>query len=357
MSDKTPLAELHQLTQPKEFPVCYRAVSDIQAKPIHWLWKGRIARGKVSMIAGNPGLGKSQITASMAAIVTNGARWPVDHSLCEEGQVVFLSAEDDAADTIRPRLEATGAILEKVFIVDAIKDIDSEGHVIKRGFNLKTDLTRLAYLMDELNEVALLIIDPITAYLGGTDSHKNADVRALLSPLSDFASRYDVAVVCVSHLNKGGSSDALMRVSGSNAFVAAVRAAFLVADDPENDRRVFLPMKNNIGNDANGLAFDVVGETLTSGIETSKIEWHPEAITTSANEVLGSDNTSCSALDDAKEFLRDELSVGGILAKDLQKKAKEAGHGWRTIERAKNALGVKSEKGFDMQWRWKLPNE
>lgn len=357
MSDKTPLAELHQLTKPKEIPVCYRAISDIQAKPIHWLWKGRMARGKVSMIAGNPGLGKSQITASMAAIVTNGSRWPVDHSSCEQGQVVFLSAEDDAADTIRPRLEATGAILEKVFIVDAIKDFDSDGQVIKRGFNLKTDLTRLGHLMDELNEVALLIVDPITAYLGGTDSHKNADIRALLSPLGDFASKYDVAIVCVSHLNKGGGTDALMRVSGSLAFVAAARAAFLVAEDAENGRRVFLPMKNNIGNDQSGLAFDVIGDTLPNGIETSKIVWHPEPITVTAAEVLNSDGSTCSALDDAKEFLIDELSAGGVLAKDLQKKAKEAGHGWRTIERAKTALGVKSEKGFDMQWRWRLPNE
>ena len=356
MSDKTPLAELHQLTTQKEIPVCYRAISDIQAKPIHWLWKGRIARGKVSMIAGNPGLGKSQITASMAAIVTNGARWPVDHSLCEEGQVVFLSAEDDPADTIRPRLEATGAILEKVFIVDAIKDIDSEGQVIKRGFNLKTDLIRLAYLMDELNEVALLIIDPITAYLGGTDSHKNADIRALLSPLGDFASRYDVAVVCVSHLNKGGSADALMRVSGSLAFVAAARAAFLVADDPKNDRRVFLPMKNNIGNDASGLAFEVASYNLPGGIETSCIEGHNEAVDITASEVLAHDGAHNSAQEDAKDFLQDELSAGPVLAKELQEKARDVGLSWRTVERAKAALPIKSEKGFDKKWRWSLPN-
>ena len=264
-------AQIDKIMKPN-IPVAYRSVSDIQAKPIHWLWKGRIARGKVSLIAGNPGLGKSQITASMASIVSNGGKWPVDRTECKAGQVVFLSAEDDPADTIRPRLEAAGAVLNKIFIVDAIKDMNGDGEPVKRSFNLKTDLSKLGHLMDELNEVALLVIDPITAYLGGTDSHKNADIRALLSPLGDFASQYDVAVVCVSHLNKSGGADALMRVSGSLAFVAAARAAYLVAEDTENNQRVFLPMKNNIGNDGNGLAFDVVGDTLENGIETSKID-------------------------------------------------------------------------------------
>jgi RecA-family ATPase len=109
----------------------------------------------------------------------------------------------------------------------------------------------------------LIVIDPITAYLAGIDSHINADVRAVLAPLGQLAARHSVAVVCVSHLNKGGaasggSGDALLRVSGSLAFVAAPRAAFIVARDPENRaRRLFLPAKNNLGRDGTGLAFSV----------------------------------------------------------------------------------------------------
>lgn len=102
--------------------IAYRRASEIQAKPVNWLWHGRIARGKVSMLAGNPGLGKSQITASMAATVTTGGTWPVDRARCERGNVVFLSAEDDAEDTIRPRLEAAGADLARVYILDAVVD-------------------------------------------------------------------------------------------------------------------------------------------------------------------------------------------------------------------------------------------
>ena len=99
-------------------------MSDIKAAPINWLWKGRIAKGKLTIIAGNPGLGKSQLTANITAIVTNGAKWPVDGTTCTQGGVVILSAEDTPEDTIRPRLEAAGAKLENVFIIDAIEESD-----------------------------------------------------------------------------------------------------------------------------------------------------------------------------------------------------------------------------------------
>ena len=100
----------------------FRKVSDIKAKPIHWLWPGRITQGKVSMIAGNPGLGKSLVTVDMAATVSMGGLWPVDRQCCEVGNVIILSAEDDPLDTIRPRLEAAGADLSKVYILDAVLD-------------------------------------------------------------------------------------------------------------------------------------------------------------------------------------------------------------------------------------------
>lgn len=155
------------------------------------------------MLAGHPGLGKSQLTASMAAIVTTGGLWPVDKTRCERGNVVFFSAEDDAEDTIRPRLEAAGADLDRIFILDAVM----EGNGTRpRAFNLKADLPRLGQMLEYIGDVALVVIDPVTAYLGDTDSHKNADIRALLSPLGELASRHGAAVVCVSHLNKGGAA-------------------------------------------------------------------------------------------------------------------------------------------------------
>lgn len=340
----------------------FRRVSDIQARPIHWLWKGRIARGKVSMVAGNPGLGKSQVTASMAAIVSTGGSWPVDGTPCEVGNVVILSAEDDPADTLRPRLEAARADLSRVFIIDAVTDgTSADGGEIRRGFNLKSDLSRLGAMLEEIGGAALVVIDPITAYLGTADSHKNAEIRALLSPLAELAAKHGVAVVCVSHFNKNSNGEALMRVTGSLAFVAAARAAFVVARDPEHEaRRLFLPLKNNLGNDQTGLAFTVEPVQLESAqgpIETSRVLWEPGAVTTTAEEAMRPEvhGEERGELDDAKDFLRGLLADGAMPSKQIKVDAEGAGHAWRTIQRAQKALGVIPFKdGMKGGWRWRL---
>lgn len=339
-------------------PFIFRRMSDVQAKPIRWLWSGRIARGKVSMLAGHPGLGKSQLTASLAAIVTTGGTWPVDKTPCERGNVIFFSAEDDAEDTIRPRLEAAGADLGRVFILDAVVE---ETGSRPRAFNLTTDLHRLGEMLSHLGEVALVVIDPITAYLGGTDSHKNADIRALLAPLGDLAAKHGAAVVCVSHLNKGGGGEALTRVTGSLAFVAASRAAFLIVRDKEDQhRRLFLPIKNNIGNDESGLAFTVESYSLPEGIETSRVKWEDEPVTITADEAMApqGDPEERSALDDAKEFLSTLLADGPVSSKHIKGDAEGAGHSWQTIRRAQKALGIEAHKaGMKGPWLWQLPSK
>lgn len=343
--------------------ITYRRASEIQAKPIHWLWPGRIARGKVSMLAGNPGLGKSQVAASMAATVTTGGLWPVDKTRCDRGSVVILSAEDDAADTIRPRLEAVGADLSRVFILDAvIEGYQADGGVMHRAFNLVEDLARLGDLLSEIGDVALIVIDPITAYLGGADSHKNAEIRALLAPLSDLAALHGAAVVCVSHLNKGGNSDALMRVTGSLAFVAASRAAFVVAKDQDNDaRRLLLPLKNNIGNDQTGLAFSIHPAQMQSAaglIDTSYVAWEPDAVTVTADEAMAQhgDIEERDAVKDAKDFLKGLLADGPVRSKQIKQDAEGAGYSWRTIQRAQKSLGIEAIKeGMSGGWVWQLP--
>jgi|CXWL01.1.fsa_nt_gi putative DNA primase/helicase len=340
----------------------FRRVADVQAQPIRWLWPGRIAQGKVSIIAGNPGLGKSQVTVSMAATVSTGGLWPVDGKCCEVGNVIILSAEDDPSDTIRPRLEASGADLSRVFILDAVLDgpLVSGGET-PRAFNLKTDIDQLGSMLKEIGGAALVIIDPITAYLGTTDSHKNAEIRALLSPLAELAGQYGTAVVAVSHFNKNANTEALMRVTGSLAFVAAARAAYVVARDPESEaRRLFLPLKNNLGNDQSGLAFTVESVQVESAIgmiETSRVVWESSAVTVTAEEAMKPQvhDDERSDLDDAKDFLRELLTDGPIPSKQIRGDAEGAGHAWRTIQRAQKALGVVAfKKGMKEGWLWKL---
>jgi len=339
-------------------PFLFRRLSDIEAKPVRWLWPGRIARGKVSILAGHPGLGKSQLTASLAAIVTSGGIWPSDRTPCQPGNVVFFSAEDDAEDTIRLRLEAAGSVLSRVFIMDAVL---AGGH--SRSFNLSEDVSRLSRMLEHLGNVALVVIDPITAYLGNTDSHKAADVRALLAPLGEMAAKHRTAVVCVSHMSKGGSGEALMRVTGSLAFVAAARAALLIARDPcEINRRLFLPIKNNLGNDETGLAFTIEGVTITGGIETSRIVWEAGSVTVTADEAMRPQDEpeERSSLEDARVFLTNLLAVGPVSSKQIRYDAEGTGHTWATVRRAQKALGVEVYRdGFGGKgtWYWQLPSQ
>ena len=340
----------------------FRRVADVQAKPIRWLWPGRIAQGKVSIIAGNPGLGKSQVTVGMAATVSTGGLWPVDRKSCEVGNVVILSAEDDPSDTIRPRLEASGADLSRVYILDAVLDGPLVGGgETPRAFNLKTDIAQLGNMLKEIGGAALVIIDPITAYLGTTDSHKNAEIRALLSPLAEVAGQYGAAVVAVSHFNKNANTEAMMRVTGSLAFVAAARAAYVVARDPEHEaRRLLLPLKNNLGNDQTGLAFTVESAQVESSIgmiETSRVVWESSVVTVTADEAMKpqAHDDERDDLDDAKDFLCGLLAEGPVPSKQIRGDAEGAGHAWRTIQRAQKVLGIVAvKKGMKEGWVWQL---
>ena len=336
-------------------------LSEIEAKPINWLWPGRVAKGKVSLIAGMPGLGKSQITASLAAIVTTGGQWPVDRGHCEQGSVLFLSAEDDPADTIRPRMEAASGDVGRVHVLHAIQDgYSADGQERHRSFNLKEDIKRLELALVEIGDVSLVVIDPLTAYLGGTDSHNNADVRALLAPLSEMAARQGVAVVVVSHLNKGGAGDAMLRITGSLAFVAAARAAYIVAKDPENDsRRLFIPSKNNNAPDNGGLAYRIESRQTAGGIDTSCVVWDAEPVRDiTADEVLSQPASAeeRSALEDAKGWLLGMLADGPVPAKQISAEGRDAGHADRTIFRARKALNIEATKdGVKGPWLLRLP--
>ncbi len=333
-----------------------KRILDVRSKPIRWLWPGRFARGKVSMIAGHPGLGKSQITVNIAATVTQGGRWPVDNTHCEPGNVLFVSAEDDVADTIRPRLEASGADLSRCDFLEATKCEEGE----KRGFDLGEDIGRLDRYLEHRGDVALIVIDPITAYLGSVDSHKNAEVRGLLMRLSELAEKHSVAVIAISHFNKGKDRNAVLKTTGSVAFVAAVRSVYAVAEDPDNpERRLFLPVKNNIGPDNSGLSFTIEQVDLSGGINTSRIVWGNEPVSISADDALSPDTgDERSALDEAKDFLSAELGFGPCEANQLFAEARKAGIAERTLKRAKASLKVQSRKsGINGSWRWELPEE
>jgi putative DNA primase/helicase len=240
---------------PKRRLITHRA-SDLQPEKLTWVWPGRIPEGKLVLLGGPPGLGKSQLTAFMAATISNGGDWPCNEGSTAVGSVIFMSAEDGIEDTIVPRLMAAGANLESVHIVASATKPDGTG---RKTFSLKTDVDLLEAKAKEIGDVRLIIVDPISAYMGGSDGNGNVETREVLEPLAEMANRLHIAVVAVTHLNKGGgggNQTALNRFSGSIAFIAAARAAFAVLEDPENDeRRFLLQAKNNLGKKCKGLVF------------------------------------------------------------------------------------------------------
>lgn len=341
-----------------------RCLADVEMEPINWLWRKRLARGKLNIIAGQPGLGKSQITALMAAMVSRGGAWP-DGTKCPSGSVVFICCEDDAADTIAPRLDAANADRSKVHILDWIVEQADQGPR-KRSFDIGKDAEIVRDLCMQFGDVALIVVDPVSAYLGAADSHKTSDVRAALAPLQTIAADVGACVVLVSHLNKGGTdASAMSRVAGSGAFVAAARSAWVVGQHPQDETsRVFLPLKNNIGDDKTGFSYQIKGAVVAGKIETSRVEFDTTALEIKAEDVLAAGATSSTpaggaAEREAVQFLMEELANGAQPASELKARAKQAGIAWRTIERAKTKLGVRTEKDHAPGggWRWRIPSE
>ncbi|MBX3709425.1 MAG: AAA family ATPase [Gammaproteobacteria bacterium] len=215
---------IHPLTQ-STHNINYRIASDIIIKPIDWLWEKRFAKGKISFISGDAGVGKSQVTANMAATITQGNDWP-DKTKCNSGKVIFLSAEDNAEDTLVPRLIAAGADLQKIVIIDSVKRLIRDGNSIEDLFDINADIPELTNLLRDIQDVSAIFIDPITAYVGDIDDSKNTQVIATLAPLSKLAELHNLRIICVSHNNKNKHQSAIHRVSGSIAYVAASLAAY-----------------------------------------------------------------------------------------------------------------------------------
>ena len=232
-------------------------MSEIASEEIDWLWLGFIAIGKVSMMMGDPSVGKTMLTLDMAAKITNGSPWPVDNNYPPRGEVLLVSNEDDPADTLRPRLDAANADVSRIHHLSMINVKHSAG-MKERLFSLKDDIEELRKFLISHPDCKLIIIDPVTAYLGGSDGHNNADVRSLLTPLAVLARTHKVAIVCITHLNKGEHRNPLNRMSGSIAFGALARFVFVVVKDKQNpDRRLVLQAKNNLAEDIKGLAFTI----------------------------------------------------------------------------------------------------
>jgi len=325
-------------------PVLVR-LSDVVAESINWTWPGRLARGKKTLVAGDPGQGKSSI-AYAAARITREADWP-DGGRAPLGSVLILCAEDGLADTVRPKIDRCGGDPSRVFVLDGVRDHHG-GH---RMVNLARDIAAIEAAISEVRP-ELVIIDPITAYLGKTDSYKDAEVRGVLAPLLAAISKAQCALMTVAHLSKDQQRAALHRPGGSIAFVAAARLAFAVGSDPnDDDRRILAPLKSTICALAPSLAF-----RLPDG----RVEWEAEPVALDADALLRQAPTADEREEhvDAEAFLKEFLADGPQASVDVLKAAESNGISRRTLFRNKVRMGVRATRvggvGAAGRWAWSL---
>ena len=320
--------------------------SDLEMIGVEWLWSGRFARGKFGLIAGLPDMGKGQIAAFLAAAVTAGVELPCGEGHMPQGNVIWLNAEDGLKDTVKPRLVAAGADLKRVRFINAARVKGQE-----RTFKLVTDLPLLRRAIEKKGNVALVIIDPISAYLGigKVDGRSATDIRSVLTPLKEMAEELNVAVIAIAHFNKKDDvKSALLRVSDSLAYVAAARHVYAVVDDPEDkNAKLFVKAKNNLAKDATALRYGFGVETvdhdpkLDIDIKAPYIVWHPQHVEITANEAMqGTEGKTRKR--EAREFLLDRLRAGPAKSADLLDEAKQEGIAERTLKHAKKELGVGS---------------
>jgi hypothetical protein len=332
-----------------------RCLADVEARPVAWLWPGRIPLGRITLLVGRPGEGKSFLTLDAAARVSTGSPWP-DGAACPKGSVIVIAAEDDPADTIRPRLDAHGADVRRIHLLWGVRLADGE-----RQYERLVTLADLPEIEDALArhpDCKLVIVDPIGSFLGGgTDAHRDNEVRSVLTPIARLAERHGAAVLVVAHRRKGAGAYADDLALGSRAFTGVARTVWHLSRDPNDEaRRLFLPGKNNLAPEGDGLAFSMVGEP-------PRIAWERGAVHMTADDALAAEaqasrpGPAAEALASAREWLAEALADGPRQMRELfDEWTNGEGGSKRTLERAKGALGVVSfRETVPGPWLWRLP--
>jgi len=351
------LGALPAKSQAQQFKPSGRLVTvcaaDIKPEHVEWLVDQSFPLGMMAVIGGQPGLGKSQISINLAAGVTTGRGLPGSGVFKDLGSVIILANEDDAARTIRPRLDAAGADISRVHIVEGVA---REGADVDM-FQLDIDIADLRERALQIGDVKLIVIDPPSAYLGTkVDSYKDSDVRGMLMPLGKLAQETGAMILLIVHLNKRTDGGAQQRFSGSTAWTAAPRVGFMVAEDPLTKQRFMLPVKNNIGDDRLGYRYHIAEKLIHYGGQTFKssyIVWDQTTSRSVAELLTPPKANKPDAVSVAKDFLEDELASAPLPVDQIQAAAKAAGISWSSVLRAKSNMCITSEK-VGSGWTWTL---
>jgi hypothetical protein len=342
-------ARRRPVVAPPDGPAALSAAG-VEPEPIEWFWPERIPYGAITLLVGDPGLGKSLLSLRLVAELSRGA----GSLLGGPASSLLLSAEDSRVHTVVPRLRALDADLALVHFGVTIKD------GIEESIYLPNDIELLTRLVEE-TDARLVVIDPLMAYLPGkVNSWMDQSVRLALAPLHRLAEASGAAILVVSHLNKGHGTDPLQRVGGSVGIPAAARSVLLLGrdpDDPEAEQgssRVLAHVKSNLGRLTASLAFEIEEKTVFDGSQVPAIAHRgPSAYV--GSQLLMQQEPRESKLARAVTLLGAELTDGPKPVLELRAMAAELGISVTTLERARKQLGAEPEKaGLQSGWQWKL---
>lgn len=350
------------MTSPNDEPKT-RSYKDVKPEKLDWLWPNRVPLGKLTLLVGHPGVGKSFLSLYMAAQVSTGRAWVDTFGSQKQGNVLILTAEDDPGDTVVVRLLAAGADVSNIYEIEAVKT--DKG--LRGLYNLTQDVPILMKAVHNIGNVRLVIIDPISAYMSGKNENKNAEVREYLNPLIELAKVKKLAIVGISHLNKNQEMTAGQRILGSTGFLAATRAAWLVETDKNDlDRKLFVPMKGNLSQKPTGLAYKLMSQSVQTdrGLTPSAYcAFEPDPIYFTADDLL-QPSAGKSGRPRKKEtaggWLMAYLADGPKKVLDIYRDGEDAGFSERTLRNAKKTSKIQATQTYDPEqgkhfWEWALP--
>ena len=356
-----------------------RRLSDVEPEPVAWLWGGWLPMGKVVVLDGDPGTGKSTITLDIAARLSRGDVMPDGSTGAlhdQDAATIMVNVEDGAGDTMRPRFDAATGKPSMVHLLDAIETVttgrDGTHRTERVPFTLPDHTVELEDLIVETG-ACLVVIDPLMAILSGkVQANSDQDVRRALSPLAAVADRTGACILVVRHLRKSEGGNHLYRGGGSIGIIGAARAGLVVAFDPDDEtpdpamrRRVFAVAKSNLAAIPSSLTYSIVtARVMTTGEDavTSRIAWGDTTALTAADlnrphrDQSDDDEKPSPQVGLAMEVLRDILRDGAMPATDVYRQAGSRGIANRTLERAKPMAGVRTQRQGKV-WFWSLPDD
>jgi len=315
-----------------------RYFSTVTAKKVDWLWYPYIPFGKITVIQGDPGDGKTTLVLNIAALLSNGLPMPDTEESLDCSTIIYQSAEDGAEDTIKPRLVSAGADCSRIAFIDETE----------RGFTLND--ARIESAIRETG-TRLMVIDPLQAYIGENAEMNRVDgIRPTMKKLTVVADRTGCAICIIGHMNKASGTKGIYRGLGSIDITASARSVLLVGRIKSNPSiRVMAQIKNSLATEGSPIAFEIN--------ESSAIRWIG-AYDITADELLSGDeaHNDSPKLSEATEFLENILSNGEIPCTQIYAALREKGIGKRSIDRAKKYLGIKSLKRSNA-WYWLLQED